>query len=139
MNKNSFMWAQGNNANILEPIRELAEYGWQHRDIPKASNMNWIFKQIGEEFTAIRKDMIHHAGEIKNHLDDQASKLEAQEKALKELETLNKIQKEIIETLKADFLQSRASQDVFNKTQQQTTKNIRAELDQSKTVEQNQR
>lgn len=57
MNKTTFMWAQSTNANLQEPIKELAEKGWQHRDIPKASNMNWIFKQISDEFSALRKDL----------------------------------------------------------------------------------
>lgn len=75
MSKNSFMWAQGNNANVLEPIKELAENGWQHRDIPKASNMNWVFKQISDEFTTLRKDMESQIVQLREGLESKTAEL----------------------------------------------------------------
>ncbi len=75
MNKNSFMWAQGSHANVLEPIRELAENGWQHRDIPKASNMNWIFKQVSDEFTTLRKDMESQTSELRERMETKTAEL----------------------------------------------------------------
>jgi chromosome segregation ATPase len=75
MNKNSFMWAQGSNANVQEPFKELAENGWQHRDIPKASNMNWIFKQISDELTTLRKDMESQTSQLGERMELQTAEL----------------------------------------------------------------
>lgn len=87
MSKTNFLWAQDENANVREPIRELAEKGWQHRDIPKASNMNWIFKQISDEFTALRKDMEQKTDEIKSMLAVQSNELQKQQEVLGTLKT----------------------------------------------------
>jgi hypothetical protein len=82
MSKTNFIWAQSNDANVREPIRELAEKGWQHRDIPKASNMNWIFRQISNEFLALRKDMEQKAEELKSLLVVQSNEMQKQQEAL---------------------------------------------------------
>jgi len=87
MSKTNFLWAQDENANVREPIRELAEKGWQHRDIPKASNMNWIFKQISDEFAALRKDLEIHTAELKTKLEEQANDLKEQKEAVGTLKT----------------------------------------------------
>ena len=84
MGKTNFIWAQGLDANVREPIKELAEKGWQHRDIPKASNMNWIFKQISEEFVALRKDMEQKAEELKSLLAVHSDKFVALRKDLEQ-------------------------------------------------------
>ena len=107
MNKNSFMWAQGSNANVQEPFKELAENGWQHRDIPKASNMNWIFKQVSDEFTTLRKDMESQTSELREKMESKTAelskKLELQtadfNKKLSEQSLHIQEQKEIIDNL----------------------------------------
>lgn len=123
MNKNSFMWAQGNNANILEPVRELAENGWQHRDIPKASNMNWIFNQIAKTF---EQRQIEFETFVLGHNE-----------ALKNLENLNKAQKETIDNLKADFFKTKTAQENINKIQKEIIESLKTELIQTKKVQEN--
>jgi hypothetical protein len=85
MSKTNFIWAQGSDANVREPIKELAEKGWQHRDIPKASNMNWIFKQISEEFVALRKDVEHIAEDLKGLLATHSNEIKKQQEAIGKL------------------------------------------------------
>jgi hypothetical protein len=87
MRKTNFTWAQSNDANVREPIRELADKGWQHRDIPKASNMNWIFKQISDEFTMLRKDMEQKAEELKSLLAVQSDEIQKQQGTIAHLKT----------------------------------------------------
>ena len=82
MSENTFSWAQSQNANVLEPIRELAEQGWQHRDIPKASNMNWIFKQISDDLGAFRKELTTLKEDLLRELTEQETQLHAKTKEL---------------------------------------------------------
>lgn len=56
MSTTNFGWATNEDANIKEPLKELLEYGWKVRDIPKASNMNWVFKKISDDLGALRAD-----------------------------------------------------------------------------------
>jgi len=85
MSKNNFVWAQDKSANIREPLKELSEKGWQHRDIPKASNMNWIFKQISDDFAVLRKDIEQKAEEFKNVLTFQGDEIKKQQEILANL------------------------------------------------------
>jgi DNA repair exonuclease SbcCD ATPase subunit len=87
MSKANFIWAKDIDANVREPISELTQKGWQHRDIPKASNMNWIFKQISDEFAALRKELEVHTVELKNQLEEQTNGLKEQKKAVGTLKT----------------------------------------------------
>ena len=73
-NNNHFAWAQGNNPNIKRPEHTLIQNGWVRGDTPMASNFNWMFKQISDELTTLRK-----------HADNQARQLKAQQKKLNAL------------------------------------------------------
>ncbi len=52
-----FIWAQGQNANVREPIQALQESGWRYGDVPTASNFNWLFKMLTEEIAKLKKDL----------------------------------------------------------------------------------
>ncbi len=111
MNKNSFMWAQGSNANVQEPFKELAENGWQHRDIPKASNMNWIFKQISDELTTLRKDMESQTSEIREKMELQTTELH------------KKLEQQV-----ADFNKKIAEQNLHIQEQKEMISNLNTQL-----------
>jgi hypothetical protein len=109
----NFIWAQAQDANVREPIKELTEKGWQHRDIPKASNMNWIFNQISNNLFALRKEIQQHAIELKNKLDDHTSRLQEQEAVLASL-------KNELEVLSENHIKFK------NCTNQQLSRSLRA-------------
>lgn len=56
-NEKSFVWAQGDQANITEPIEFLKQNGWSYGDTPAASNFNWMFKTLTEGITTLNKDV----------------------------------------------------------------------------------
>ena len=72
----TLVWAQGEQANVKEPIQELKEHGWRYGDVPKASNFNWLFKTMTEEMTSLRKDLLVQKEELLNTIADQAQKQE---------------------------------------------------------------
>jgi len=87
MTKNNFMWAQGKDANLMEPLKELSENGWRIRDIPKASNMNWIFKQISDEFATLRKDLQSQTTELHQKLSEQSQAIQEHKETINTLKT----------------------------------------------------
>lgn len=57
MTNTPFTWATHEDAHLKEPLKDLSEQGWKVRDIPKASNMNWIFKKISDDLSALRASL----------------------------------------------------------------------------------
>jgi hypothetical protein len=70
-NNKPFIWAQGQEANVKEPIDALKESGWRYGDVPTASNFNWLFKTITEQATELNKNLLQHEEESKNALAKQ--------------------------------------------------------------------
>lgn len=52
-----FLWAHDDQANLQEPLDALKQHGWRYGDIPAASNVNWLFKQISDEFVALKNEL----------------------------------------------------------------------------------
>jgi hypothetical protein len=71
-----FIWAQGEEANVKEPIQALRENGWRYGDVPAASNFNWLFKMMTEEMASLRKDLISHKEEFAEALKNQVQSCE---------------------------------------------------------------
>lgn len=57
-NEKAFVWAQGEQANLKEPIDFLKQNGWSYGDTPAASNFNWMFKTITENVAKLNKDIL---------------------------------------------------------------------------------
>jgi hypothetical protein len=80
------LWAQGENANVKEPIEALREHGWRYGDVPAASNFNWLFKTLTEEIATLRKDLLmqkeHLLQQLTQQAHDQEEKLHAKAKEL---------------------------------------------------------
>lgn len=52
-----FVWAEGEKANVKEPVEILKEQGWRYGDVPTASNVNWLFKNIGDQLGTLSKEI----------------------------------------------------------------------------------
>jgi hypothetical protein len=65
-----FMWAQEKDANVKEPLQALKGKGWQYADIPTASNINWLFNELGKWDAYLDKRI----DQAKNDLDDKLTK-----------------------------------------------------------------
>jgi hypothetical protein len=80
------LWAQGENANVKEPIEALREHGWRYGDVPAASNFNWLFKTLTEEIASLRKDFLAQKEDFLRQLTqqshDQEEKLHVKAQAL---------------------------------------------------------
>jgi hypothetical protein len=72
----SFIWAQGHDANVREPIQALQESGWRYGDVPTASNFNWLFKMLTEEIARLKKDLAVQKEELTQALAQQAQRQE---------------------------------------------------------------
>lgn len=72
-----FIWAQGQDANIKEPIQALQEHGWRYGDVPTASNFNWLFKTLTEEMAKLKKDLAVQKEELIQALAQQTQRQEA--------------------------------------------------------------
>ena len=68
------LWAQGENANVKEPIEALREHGWRYGDVPAASNFNWLFKMLTEEIAKLKKDLATQKEELTEALAQQAQR-----------------------------------------------------------------
>ncbi len=53
-----FSWAFDDKANLQEPIEALKQHGWRYSDVPAASNFNWMFKKISDEFGDLKKELL---------------------------------------------------------------------------------
>src|SRR5437773_1799521 len=62
-NNQTFIWALSKDANVQEPIDTLKQLGWRYGDVPAASNFNWMFKKISEEFAGIKDAILAHKNE----------------------------------------------------------------------------
>ena len=71
-----FIWAQGEEANVKEPIQALRENGWRYGDVPAASNFNWLFKMMTQEIASLRKELISHKEEFAEALKNSPSAFE---------------------------------------------------------------
>jgi hypothetical protein len=65
-----FIWAQEKGANVKEPLQALKEKGWQYADIPTASNVNWLFNELGKWDTYLDKRI----DQTKKDLDEKLTK-----------------------------------------------------------------
>lgn len=72
-----FLWAQGEQANVKEPIPALQVHGWRYGDVPAASNFNWLFKMMTEELAGLRKDVLHLREDLVTKVDEQDRKFSA--------------------------------------------------------------
>lgn len=52
-----FVWAEGEKANVKEPVEILKEQGWRYGDVPAASNFNWLFKKMTEDVNALNLEV----------------------------------------------------------------------------------
>lgn len=82
-NNEHFAWAYGNNPNITTPERGLMRQGWKAGNMPMASNINWMFKQISDDLSELRKLAQTQAQELK----EQRTQLKKQQE---EISNLNK-------------------------------------------------
>ena len=71
-----FIWAQGQDANVREPIQALQESGWRYGDVPTASNFNWLFKMLTEEIAKLKKDLVVQKEELTQAIAQQAQRQE---------------------------------------------------------------
>lgn len=70
-----FIWAQGQDANVREPIQALQESGWRYGDVPTASNFNWLFKMLTQEIASLRKELITQKDDYIQRLTNQTETL----------------------------------------------------------------
>lgn len=73
---NVFTWAQSDSAKLRAPDEQLRVKGFAKGERPLASNINWIFKTIGDDLAAQRKEIVSLRAEIKAqlaHLEKQFS------------------------------------------------------------------
>lgn len=97
-NEKAFVWAQGEQANVIEPLAYLKENGWRYGDTPMASNVNWLFKMLTEDLASFRKDILTIKDEIGQLRKDTKDELHAvktdigslREQTAKDLETIKK-------------------------------------------------
>jgi predicted transcriptional regulator len=57
-NNSVFSWAQSDNARLRAPDEQLQVKGFTKGERPLASNINWIFKSIGENLRQIQKQQV---------------------------------------------------------------------------------
>jgi len=124
----SFAWAESKDANLEEPLEDLKQYGWRYGDVPAASNFNWVFKKISEEFAGIKNEILAQKNE--------AEKLHALVTTLKsEMHNLNaSLKEEFISikdqllaqktALKSEMLSLNSSLNEANAQIKQTNKNL---------------
>ena len=76
-NERVFVWAQGAQANVIEPLAYLKESGWRYGDVPMASNVNWLFKTLTEEIATLKKDIFTIKDDISRLREDVTKGLHA--------------------------------------------------------------
>lgn len=79
MTNTPYTWAQGEKANIKEPIEILKENGWKAGDVPAASNFNWLFKKMTQDINALNTEL----SELKKILIQDMAKLNNKAERLK--------------------------------------------------------
>lgn len=78
-----FIWAQGQEANVKEPIQALQEHGWRYGDVPTASNFNWLFKMLTEEIVGLKKDLDMQREELNRQAQQQEERLDSKTRELR--------------------------------------------------------
>ncbi|MCA9507911.1 MAG: hypothetical protein KC505_05770 [Myxococcales bacterium] len=71
-------WALDKEANIQKPPSAIQQKGWQHEDIPTASNFNWIIHQLSKWDDYLDTEMRYHSAYVdgfRNSVDQDIAKI----------------------------------------------------------------